>query len=102
MLNLVKIEGTLKRIPAVYDLPSGERRTIFTVRIPRKNSEIDYDYIDCCAYGNVANSLGHVKVGAPVRIEGRLTTYRDGKGNKRTGIVVDKWSQRGRNADPEA
>lgn len=102
MLNLVKIEGTMKRIPVVYDLPSGARRTIFTVRIPRRNSEIDYDYIDCCAYGKVANSLGHVNIGCKIRIEGRLTTYRDGKGNKRTGVVVDKWNQRDRIADSKA
>lgn len=95
MQNQVKIEGTMRRIPTVYDMPSGTMRTIFTLRIARSNSEIDYDYIDCSAYNNVANSLRHVDLLLPIQIEGRLTTYRDSKGNKRTCVVVNKWHQRG-------
>ena len=86
--NRVQIEGTLKNVPKAWPMSDGRCRTSFTVRVRRENGK--YDYIDCCAYGEMAEILSkQVVPGEPVRISGWLTTYiKPGMEYKRTVLVA--------------
>lgn len=86
--NTVQIEGTLKCVPKVWLLRDGRRRISFTIRVRRDNGK--YDYIDCCAYDEMADILARQVVpGEPVRISGWLMTYiKPGMEYKRTVLVT--------------
>lgn len=88
--NRVRIEGTIKNVPQAWDLRDGRKRAIFTVRVERDNGR--YDYIDCCAYADAAESVEHIKPDVPVIINGWLMTFKQPHMRyKRTTLVVENW-----------
>lgn len=93
-LNKAVVEGTLKRVPSIWTLNNGMRRAIFTVRVLRENGR-DYDYIDCAAYNETAESLQKVDLSKQVRITGRLITFPNPQKQKRCSLIVKTWEQTG-------
>ena len=90
-LNKATIEGTLRRIPKAHEIFNGNTRAIFTVRVPRGQSR--YDFIDCVAYNDIAESLQHADLAQWVHIEGRIAGFRNAHGDKRHSLVVEAWNQ---------
>lgn len=91
--NTVRIEGTMKNVPKVWTLKDGRKRASFTLRTRRENGK--YDYIDCCAYNEMAEIIAKRTVpGEPVRIHGWLMTYiKPGMEYKRTMLVVEVFAK---------
>lgn len=92
--NTTTVEGTLKRTPQAWKLKDGRKRAIFTIRTQRDNGK--HDYIDCCAYGDIAESMEVIKPGKDVEISGWLMTFRQPEMEyKRTTLVVESWAYTG-------
>ena len=89
--NRVTIEGTLKRTPKAWKLNDGRKRAIFTTRVQRDNGK--FDYIDCCAYGETAESMEYIPPGRTIEIQGWLMTFKHPEMEyKRTSLIVDRWA----------
>ena len=91
-MNKATFEGTLRRIPIIRELTSGSQRCDFTVRVPRDRGD-NFDYIDCCAYNQIADSLQHADLTQWVRIRGTIRTWRTEKSQKKVSVNVEKWEQ---------
>jgi single-stranded DNA-binding protein len=88
--NRVTIEGTLKRTPKAWKLTDGRKRAIFTIRTQRDNGK--HDYIDCCAYGETAESMEYIPPGRTIEVQGWLMTFkRPDMEYKRTSLIVERW-----------
>jgi len=90
-LNRIEIEGTMRRIPTLHEILNGSKRAIFTVRVPR--GEDRYDYIDCVAYNEVAESLQHADLTQWVHVDGRIAGFRNTRGEKKHSLVIESWKQ---------
>ena len=112
--NRVTLVGNVVRDPEIRYVGSGAAVTKFTIAVNRKSKEADSpDYIDVVAWDKLAETSNtHLKKGALVLIEGRLTLRayesKSGEKHKAAEIVMSllqmlgrRTSDVGNQAEPE-
>lgn len=83
--------GRLSRDPQFFG-EGDSRRAVFTVAYNRGRGEKRKgNFIDCIAWGRLAECLEHFKKGSGLHVEGQLEqdTYEDKEGNKRNRVQVN-------------
>ena len=85
-MNIAGITGHLTRDPELRTTPDNKSVTVFCVAVKRPYSKDKTDFIDCVAWGNIAEFLPkYFSKGSGISVDGCLTTrtWEDKDGNKR-------------------
>lgn len=96
-LNSIILEGNLVKKPEKVDFPGGGEVSRFTIGVNRVNkingkNVPEVSYIDCEAFGIIANSMQKKERGDGVRVVGRLKQQRwekEGKNFSRLVVVCE-------------
>lgn len=93
-MNNISITGNLTSDPALRTTQSGVSVCSFTVAVKRPHTSDTTDFLNCVAWRQSAEFLGHyARKGNKVGVSGALTTrsYEDSNGQRRTvyEIVAD-------------
>ena len=96
-LNNVLIMGNLTREPELRQTPAGQSVTSFSLALNRsyKDSSGEWqeavDYVDCTAWGTLAEQMQQVTKGSRVLVTGRLQTRqyeKDGEKRSKTEVLA--------------
>lgn len=90
-MNKVEIMGRLTKDVEIQKAKSGNDYAKFTLAIPRKLEKDKTDFIDCVAFGKLAETLvKYVEKGNRLIVTGsiNLNDYEDKDGNKRNSISI--------------
>ena len=96
-MNQVLLTGRLAKQPVLRKTTSGTSVASFTLacaRYPKKEGQPDADFIDCVAWGNIADNVNKsLRKGSQALVRGRLQkrSYDDKNGKKVyiTEVIVD-------------
>ena len=84
-MNHVSLAGVVEKPPKVFNVNSGGRKAYFSVVVRRlvvdkTGAAKEYtDYVDCHAWGRVAEQAEHIQPGTVVAVEGQLRSEKSNK-----------------------
>ena len=90
--NVIHLSGVICKPPILRRTPLG--RCICDVMLAVNRRYGRADYLPCIAWGQVAVTVGHMPVGTPLRLEGRVQSrvytklLEDGRSEERTAFEV--------------